>query len=208
MKTLAEKYAELCSGQEHAYPVPWKKYKDDTCVQRNSFELVDGGDKYINVMPGSFNPLHDGHLAIARKAIYGKMFWEISINRRDKETLSLEELETRIKAIHVKKYDVILTNAVYFRDKVGAIKTDLMVLPIFHVGYDTAERLINDDGTMGVAGINARFHVYGRAGKGFDDIERAPYNMHPGALLSQDVINLSSTKIREEANGRTIQTTS
>lgn len=159
----------------------------------------------LHLMPGSFNPLHDGHRALMAEARRRAEFvsevstldalaaYEISANRRGKESLTVDEILRRIE--YFEDDDVVaFTNAVYFCQKAGSFVAGVIN---FHIGMDTAERLIEDDSIIGVQGINANFFVYPRGNKTIDFLEKIPNNMYEGQLEDKSHLFLSSTQIRQ-----------
>ena len=55
--------------------------------------------KEITVIPGSFNPLHAGHLAMCKAAApSGEVYYELSLNNVDKPSVKLDDLQRRIEA--------------------------------------------------------------------------------------------------------------
>lgn len=123
----------------------------------------------IHVYAGSFNPIHDMHRLIfeclkgyaEKEAICA---YEISVNRKQKEFLPFDELYKRLRQFN-KNEPVIVTKEDSFVKKTGAIcGGDVFKRVVFHIGYDTSMRLIEDDTFNGVQGINARFVVYPRDG--------------------------------------------
>lgn len=160
------------------------------------------------VVPGSFNPLHIAHRRIfdgvtklysAHKKVVP--VFELSINRKDKEPLTFEDLLRRLEQFEWYA-PVWVTNALYFFEKTGLVSQ--WIRPCFQVGYDTADRLLNDHGVLGVSGMNANFVVYPRMIDGsVCDINSLtnkygylPHNMEAGPKLSEEEMSISSTALR------------
>jgi nicotinic acid mononucleotide adenylyltransferase len=91
------------------------------------------------LLPGSFNPLHEGHVVLARVAEELKqqpVTFEISVTNVDKPPLSSETVRHRL-AQFAWKWPVELTRAPTFVDK-----SRLFPKATFVIGADTAERLV------------------------------------------------------------------
>ena len=91
------------------------------------------------LLPGSFNPLHEGHVSLARVAEELRqqpVAFEISVTNVDKPPLSGETVRHRL-AQFAWKWPVELTRAPTFVEK-----SRLFPRATFVIGADTAERLI------------------------------------------------------------------
>ena len=119
------------------------------------------------VLPGSFNPLHDGHVQLAQvvEAMTGApVAFELSVVNVDKPALASDEVRKRL-AQFAGRARVELTRAPTFLEK-----SRLFPGATFVVGADTAERLVaaryyeNDERLMiaalgEMAGRGCRFLV-------------------------------------------------
>jgi hypothetical protein len=121
------------------------------------------------LLPGSFNPLHEGHLglaAAAAKRTGQDTAFELSVANVDKAPLALDQARRRIDQF-LGKAALWLTRAPTFVDK-----AELFPGVVFVVGADTAERLIDaryyrgEDRMIAAMGemrdLGCRFLVAGR----------------------------------------------
>ena len=153
----------------------------------------------ISIYSGSFNPLHFGHMAIYKKMM-GKRrlthdrYFEMSIHRRDKPPVSLEDLELRLKQF-VGVGPVMVSNLMKFVEKAGALR-DFRVT--FHVGADTMTRIMADHSLPEIQGMNCKFVYYDRMQDGelIRLPDRMPVNSRKGGKLSIAEMQISSTSIR------------
>ncbi len=92
------------------------------------------------ILPGSFNPLHNGHkqlASIASKILKSRVVYELSVTNVDKPNLSKAEICKRLLQFYGEG-DVVITDAVLFEEKAK-------VFPgcTFVIGIDTATRILD-----------------------------------------------------------------
>jgi len=164
--------------------------------------LMDDERLVTDIIPGSFNPLHDAHRFMYDNCPNTKSrYFELSIHRIDKSPLELEQLEERLKQF-AWYAPVWVTNASLFYEKSGLINRGCS--PVFNIGYDTARRLVQHHGVLGVQGIGANFRVYRRTIDGKDlglehiseEFDGCPRNMWGDVKLPDNLAVVSSTAIR------------
>ena len=111
---------------------PWATVDASGCLRA-------GGPLPGAVVPGSFNPLHEGHAALleaARRRTTGSAVYEISITNVDKPALTVAELDARLAQFRGRA-PVVLTRAPTFVEKAR-----LLPGTAFAVGADTAARIL------------------------------------------------------------------
>tara|TARA_B100001778_G_scaffold334986_1_gene350486 strand:+ start:37498 stop:38142 length:645 start_codon:yes stop_codon:yes gene_type:complete len=170
-------------------------------------------EREVHLLPGSFNPIHRAHEAMfeqmRRNGIYAA--YEISMERIDKEFLTYEELQARLVQFNGKG-PVLVDRWPYFMQKAGILRNWNLT---FHVGVDTAIRLVESHGIAGIQGIAADFVVYDRIwenrrqglGSCMVFANRTPSNFRPGNTPDETLLGLSSTAIRaghQTPDGRAI----
>jgi hypothetical protein len=168
------------------------------------------------LLPGSFNPLHVGHVGLARVAaemVGAEAAFELAVVNADKPPLSVEEVRRRL-AQFAWLAPLWLTRTPTFREKAV-----LFPGAAFVVGADTAARIVQprfyedsetrmNDALACVRGQGCRFLVAGRVdGAGrflscadlpLPDAERDLFDEIPAARFRLD---LSSTQLRTTAPG-------
>lgn len=166
------------------------------------------------VLPGSFNPLHHGHTALAAAAatrLGVPVAFELSVANVDKPELSADEVARRVGQF-AGLAAVWVTRAATF-----AAKAALFPGAVFVLGYDTAVRLLDpkyyagkpewrDAALRGLHARGVRLVVGGRvdAGGVFRTWEAAePAAELPGLFISLEEkdfrADVSSTQIRAQA---------
>lgn len=146
----------------------------------------------VHIFSGSFNPLHDAHKAYSKyvRDTFGEyLYYELSVRRIDKEILNEQEILRRIRQF-TWFAPIIITNAPLFFDK-----GKLFPYANFHMGYDSAERLLKMHSIEEIESQPNMYYVHNRAGQSLADIpiEYVPANMY---VLHSNFPPISSTEIR------------
>ncbi len=195
-----ELYQKLVDHEMPFFAVPAKH--QENCVQiHNGFDSFLYNIWQLELIPGSFNPLHDGHKAIYEsipQGGYGRYCaFEISLERVGKSLLEIEELWDRVKQFEGYA-PVIITTLPLYVQKAGLFESYCEVK--FHIGFDNANLILDTWGKYGVQGINADFFVYPRRDKKLEniDLKNRPRNFRKGAFTRKVDLYLSSTGIREK----------
>ena len=181
------------------------------CVERDGRFRKDAPLPRL-LLPGSFNPLHAGHIALAETATALTGFdaaFELTIVNADKPPLPIEEVRRRSAQL-AWKAPLWLTRAPTF-----AAKAELFPGALFVVGADTAARIVQprfyggsesdlERAMNGVCGRGCRFLVAARVnteGK-FTDLDSINIPERYRTLFApisagRFRVDLSSTQLRE-----------
>jgi hypothetical protein len=130
----------------------WDLFANRFAVRVNPDGSARAGPKPLAVLPGSFNPLHHGHTALARAAtarLGVDVHFELSVVNADKPELPRAEVELRV-AQFAAVGPVWVTRAATFEKK-----ADLFPGAAFVLGWDTAVRVIDSKYYGGTAGRDA-----------------------------------------------------
>ena len=155
----------ILEGNEHVVVLlPEYKEGSPNCFRALKFPVLPNGSL---VVPGSFNPPHRGHVALAQAAVRtaNKMddcyhnnkaiFFEISLTNADKPPIDPFTVSERVNKLFQlenlpKHWGILLTRAPLFSQKVSTIQNCVMdasggTAPkiSFVIGADTLVRIIN-----------------------------------------------------------------
>lgn len=192
MLTLSTAYQMV-----HQYPMfGFVQMPDGKLLPFNGGDApFEGGE--LELVPGSYNPLHQAHRAIFDRIANRNKTFELAIERVNKGGLTLDELKQRLDQFRDYAPILVLKHPLFIH-KIGALYPWTVN---FHIGIDTASRIIESSPTVEVQGMRARFTVYDRKIDGrkwsLDDIpEPRPKNFLKGPTLDEGLLGISSTAIR------------
>ena len=167
------------------------------------------------VLPGSFNPVHQGHeklSEVAAKVLGIPVSYELSIGNVDKPPLSEDEVLRRVEQFRGKR-PLVVTRAIRFFEKAR-----LFPGCTFVIGYDTVTRLVSaeyyggdeakmDEALSEIQRHGCKFLVAGRLKDGkfrtFSGLSVAEKHLPMFRELSEKEFRLdvSSTELRQRQSG-------
>ena len=205
------KSGDLVSGAEAKADEKWRDLLAGR-IQKSLFSAhsARGGMQPKLLLPGAFNPLHEGHIRMARLAserMQCPAAFELSVLNVDKPPLDCLDLAERGKKVSAEG-DLWLTRAATFEDKarlfpgvtfaVGADTLLRIADPRYYGGDEAARDLALD--AIGAAGC--RFLMFGRR-KGSRFLSLAEPGISPQlAELTEEIpeaefrVDISSSSIR------------
>eukprot|EP00761_Pharyngomonas_kirbyi_P008311 gb/GECH01008322.1/.p1 GENE.gb/GECH01008322.1/~~gb/GECH01008322.1/.p1 ORF type:complete len:220 (+),score=50.90 gb/GECH01008322.1/:1-660(+) len=117
-----------------------KECKTVFCFKDGNTTFEPPSSTGYTVLPGSFNPLHEGHIQLLEAA--HKLFptkpplFELTAVNADKPPLEINDIEKRVSQFY-NRYDVVVTATPRFAEK-----AELLPNSVFVLGMDTALRLV------------------------------------------------------------------
>ncbi len=153
------------------------------------------------LIPGSFNPAHEGHIAIGLDCLQRQIHpvYEISLPNCDKPDISLEEAKKRARQFTKFGFQVIIDSWPYFTEKWANLKPTYIA-----VGADTWNRFVSLQTYHGNTELQAytfkqcqtHFLIFPRPGYPCNPVDNKALSYTYLAGFKQ--INISSSELRNK----------
>jgi nicotinic acid mononucleotide adenylyltransferase len=176
-------------------------------------DLPDCTAPKLVVYSGSFNPMHEGHLGIIKRAeeILGvRPVVEISVHSVGKPPLDHIDVYTRLEQFQKANVNSIISDCPLYSGKIAVFEKffDFEEL-VFCIGYDTYERIFSmdhykDEETYEnfirqLQTSKTKFLLFGRGGQNKVNEEHKHFIIEDGRALNYRV-DVSSTELRKKSN--------
>ncbi len=158
----------------------------------------------LTILKGSFNPLQFGHIEllslVTKHSNSAKGVFAISVGNRDKNTIEIKDLISKINSINKLGYDVLIFKDAFYKSNNDLLNNKFKNHIIYAIGADTAQRLLDDCNKTLFNELYgySQFYYLRRDNFNVNELdvnEYAHYNMF--GLDGNDCYDVSSTKVRD-----------